>query len=37
MLDDNDDLIEKNESIFKGKWMPSKPTDVIMRSTGVKN
>ena len=36
VLDDTDDLTEKNESIFKGKWMPSKPTDVVLRSTRVK-
>ena len=29
MLDDNDDPIEKNEPIFKGKLMLSKPTDVV--------
>ena len=28
MLDDNDDPIEKNETIFTGKLMLSKPTDV---------
>ena len=29
MLDDNDDPIEKNEPIFKGKLMLSKLTDVV--------